>query len=59
MVLKLYIAGFKNLEYKAGAGLILQDRAGNSKDGAAKPRVAGNLERLTLANYRLRSDVHH
>jgi hypothetical protein len=45
----------KNVEYKTGAGLILQDRAGNSKDEAPARRVAGNLARLTLLNYRLRS----
>jgi hypothetical protein len=43
----------KNFECKTGADLILQDRDGNSKDGAPETRVAGNLARLTMANYRL------
>jgi hypothetical protein len=49
----------KNVEHKTCAGLILQDRPGNSKDGAAKMRVAGILRRLTLANYRLPSAIRH
>jgi hypothetical protein len=47
----------KNVEYKTCAALILQDRADNSKDDAAQWRVAGNLGRLTLANYRLPSAI--
>jgi hypothetical protein len=49
----------KNVDYKTCAGLILQDRARNSKDGAAKTRVAGNLARLTLSYYRLPSAIRH
>jgi hypothetical protein len=49
----------KNVEHKTCAGLILQDPAGNSKDGATGTRVAGNLARLTLANYRLPSAIRH
>jgi hypothetical protein len=49
----------KNVEHKTCAGLILQDLPGNSKDGAAQTRVAGNLWRLTLANYRLPSAIRH
>jgi len=51
--LKLCIADFKNVEYKTCASLILHDRGDNSKDGAPETRVAGNLARLALANYRL------